>query len=263
MDINKNSPIPLYYQLAEILRRQIASGELEPGAQIPTERELCEQTGISRVTVRHAITYLITEGLLVAQPGKGTFVAEPKLSYEVFHLIGFTEKMMSQGKLISSRVIEQAVVVPPKSVASSLQLGRSDRTIKIVRLRLSQDVPLVLETVFVPYELCPGLEQENLAGKSLYEILERQYRQRLQYARQTLEATVTNDFEAKIFGLGACNPMILLEGVTFTAQDRPIENFKAVYRGDRFKFEFASPRDEFSIELPHPQIVNVSWSPRD
>ncbi len=257
MELNKHSPIPLYYQLAEMIREQIASGELKPGHQIPTERELTETSGISRVTVRQALAYLIRQGLLVAQPGKGTFVAEPKLSYEAFHLLGFTEKMMSRGLLTSSRVIEQTVATPPPHIASSLRLTRSHQAIKIVRLRLSEQVPLLLETVFIPRRLGPGLENEDLAGKSLYAIMEQQYGLRLAHARQTLEATVANDYEAEIFGIASGTPMILLEGVTFTSQDRPVEYFKAVYRGDRFKFEFESPRTAQSIELPHTQVVTL------
>lgn len=257
MDINKNSPIPLYYQLAEAIREQIASGELKPGDQLPTERELTETTGISRVTVRQALGYLTREGLLIAHHGKGTFVAEPKLSYEAFHLLGFTEKMMSQGMLTSSRVIEQKVITPPKSVAARLHLGRSERAIKVVRLRLSQQVPLLLETVYLPHRLCAGLEQENLMGKSMYALLEEQYGLRLQYAHQSLEATVANDYEAEVFGVAAGTPMILLEGVTFSSQEQRVEYFKAVYRGDRFRFEFESPRNLYSNGVSHTQLVKL------
>lgn len=255
MDINKNSPIPLYYQLAEILREQIASGELPSGVQIPTERELCERMGISRVTVRQAIAYLIREGLLVAHPGKGTFVAEPKLSYETVSLLSFTEKMLSQGRQTSSHVLEQAVVHPPKYIVENLQLDPHERAIKIVRLRFGQE-PLALESVFVPYDLCHGLEERDLAAESLYGILEQEYHLRPEHAQQSFEATIANEYEAKMFGIAEGAPMILLEGVTYTRHDEPVEYFKAVYRGDRFKVDFSSPRT-FPQGIRNAQLVTL------
>lgn len=257
MEINKQSPIPKYYQLAEILREKIASGELKPGEQIPTERELCEKTGISRMTVRQAIAYLIRDGLLVARPGIGTFVAEPKFAYDPLHLLGFTEEMMHEGTVATSRVLEQAVVTPPAPVANGLQLGSAARTVKIVRLRISEGTPLLLETVYLPYALCPGLEQEDLADQSLYALLESKYDLRLSHARQTLEPTVANQYEAELFGIPIGMGMILLEGVTFTEVGRPVEYFKAIYRGDRFKFELESHRTTWAVEMQNAARLNV------
>lgn len=94
MALDKSSPIPLYYQLAELIRERIQSGELKPGDQLPSERDLSEQVAISRMTVRQAVAYLVREGTLVVKPGVGTFVAEPKLTYDALHLLGFTEEMI-------------------------------------------------------------------------------------------------------------------------------------------------------------------------
>src|SRR3954451_20293757 len=123
MHLDKSLPIPLYYQLAETLRERIESNALKPGSQLPSERELSEQLGISRMTVRQAITYLAQKGTLVIKPGVGTFVAEPKLTYDDLHLLGFTEEMMTQGRVVSSRVLEQAVVLPPEGVSAKLALS--------------------------------------------------------------------------------------------------------------------------------------------
>src|SRR5262249_47280003 len=148
MLLNKNSPIPLYYQLAELLKEQVRSGEFKPGDQVRSERALGEQYGISRMTARQAISYLVREGVLVARHGFGTFVAEPKLTHDALHLLGFTEELMHRGGVIVSRVLEQAVVSPPARVAAELQLPANGSVIKIVRLRLSNGTPLLLETIF-------------------------------------------------------------------------------------------------------------------
>jgi GntR family transcriptional regulator len=257
MTLDKNHPIPLYYQLVELIKEQIHLGELKPGEQLPSERELSEQAGISRMTARQAIAYLMREGVVEVKPGVGTFVAEPKLAHDVLHLLGFTEEMMRQGEPATSQVLAQELLAPPPHVAAALRLKAEGVVVKIVRLRLSGPTPLLLETIFIPAALCPGLEQENLAVNSLYTLLEQQYGLQLERTRQTLEATVANEYESQLFGIETGTPMILLEGVTYGDQGRPVEYFKAVYRGDRFKFELESQRHAGLYEAPGSSRISV------
>jgi GntR family transcriptional regulator len=257
MALNKHSPIPLYYQLAESIKEQIRSGELKPGDQIPAERVLSEQHGISRMTTRQAVAYLVHEGALVARHGLGTFIAEPKLTHDALHLLGFTEEIMHRGGQVVSQVLEQAAVPAPARVAAELQLAPGEHALKIVRLRLSNGTPLLLETIFIPAGLCPALEREDLATQSLYAVLEQRCGLRLKRARQTLEATVANDYEGRLFGVAPGTAMILLEGVTDDEQDRPTEYFKAIYRGDRFKFSFESERSVWELDRPGMPRVGI------
>ena len=255
--LDKHNPIPLYYQLAEQIKEQVQSGELMSGAQLPSERELSEQAGISRMTVRQAIAYLVREGVLWVKQGVGTFVSEPKLAHDTLHLLGFTEEMIRQGGVAVSRVLEQRLVQPPSSVASGLHLDLQQLVVKIVRLRLAGQIPLLMETSFIPAAMSPGLELEDLTQKSLYALLEQRYGLGLKYARQTLEATTANDYESRLFSIEPGTAMILLEGVTSTEQNQPVEYFKAVYRGDRFKFELESQRDISDMPLNGSRISIV------
>lgn len=256
MTLNKSNPIPLYYQLAERIKDQIQLGDLEPGTQLPSERELSEQAGISRMTVRQAIGYLVNQGVLETKQGIGTFVAEPKLAHDTLHLLGFTEEMMQQGGTATSQVLEQSMVIPPSQVAAELNLTREETTVKIVRLRLSGATPLLLETIFIPTALCPGLETKDLTTTSLYTILRQDYELHLQHTKQTLEATTANDYESALFGIEPGMAMILLEGVTYLAQKQPVEYFKAVYRGDRFKFKLES-RQNSAFETSNTPLVSM------
>lgn len=248
MPVDKTSPIPLYYQLAEQIRERIDAGQLPPGAQLPSERELGEEMGISRMTARQAVTYLVRQGRLLSKPGIGTFVAEPKLTHGTWHLLGFTEEMLRQGQAAASRVLEQTRLLVPKAVAQRLTLQPDDDVTMIVRLRYSNKLPLLLETVYVPQRLAPGLEREDLSQASLYARLEQQYNLRLDHARQTLEAITANTHEAELFGIAPGSLMLLLEGVTYTREGQPAEYFKAVYRNDKFKFELESRRTTWSSE---------------
>jgi GntR family transcriptional regulator len=254
----RTSPIPLYYQFAEWIRQQIRDGELEPGDRLPGERELSEEAGMSRMTVRHALSYLVREGTLVVRRGLGTFVAEPKLTYDALHLLSFTEHMLHEGLEAASRVLQHARVQAPPRVAAALQLTSDAPVVKFVRLRFSRDVALLLETIFLPAELCPGLEHEDLSDKSLYSVLEHRYDLALKRAAQTLEATVANANERRLFEVKAGTSMILVEGLTYLESGRPVELFKAVYRGDRFKFRVESERHLWVQEAargPHLSVV--------
>lgn len=238
--LDKTIPVPLYYQLVEELRERIRAGDLQPGTQLPSERELSEQFGISRMTVRQALQYLIREEVLVARQGLGTFVAEPKLTTNPLHVLGFTEEMMQRGASATSRVIEQKVVTPPASVSAQLDLRDGELTVCIVRLRLSNDVPVLLETVHVPVARFKGLERADLSRHSLYQLMRTRYGVTLKGSSHTLEAVQANDYERQLFHVQAGTPLILLQGVTYDDADQPVEYFKAAYRGDRFKIQLDS-----------------------
>ena len=255
--LNRRHPIPLYYQLVEYIRDEIHSGNLEPGDQLPSERELSEQAGISRMTARQAIAFLDREGTVVVKPGIGTFVAEAKLVHDTLHLFGFTEEMVRQGEAVSSQVLEQDLVVPPPYVAGELQMPSGELAVKLVRLRLSADLPLLLETSYVPARLCPGLENMKLEAQSLYALFEQRYELRLESTRQTIEATIANEYEAELFHVEPGTAMILLEGVTYAEPELPVEYVKAIYRGDRFKFELVRHKRGLAQEVPGTRRVSV------
>jgi GntR family transcriptional regulator len=247
--------------LAERIRERINAGELAAGDQLPADRELAEQAGISRMTARQAISYLVSEGTLVVKPGVGTFVAEPKMAFDALHLLGFTEETMRHGGAVASRVLDQSIVLPAPAVAAALGIGVDEPVVRIMRLRSSGEGPVLLETSHLPARICPGLESEDLETQSLYFLLELRYGLRLQRARQTIEATLANEHEGSLFGIPPETPMLLLRGVTFADGDRPVEFFKAVYRADRIKFELESRRDggqRADQNIPQMSVVLTS-----
>lgn len=261
MALNRALPLPLYYQLAELLVAQIQQGDFLPGQQLPSERELSEQYMISRMTVRQALGCLVADGVLTVHQGLGTFVAEPKLTASPVHLLGFTEEMIAKGTAPSSRVLEQRLVTPPQAIAAALQLVGRAQAVKIARLRKSAGLPLLLETVHVPANLCPGLEEADLEHQSLYTLFEQTYGLRLDRTRQTLEALPAGEAEAELFGIAPGASMILLCGITYLVDGRPAEHFQAVYRGDRFKFEFEGQRSAWAANAPGNSRVETLGSP--
>lgn len=232
----KQSPVPLYAQLADAIEHQIASGDMQPGDRLPSERDIADLAGISRMTARQALTYLAERGIIEIRHGVGTFVAHPKLTSDPLHLLGFTEQMMAIGGTVTSRVLAQDQTPASPAVAAALQREPGEPVIRIQRLRSLNGTPMLLETSFFPRHLCAGIETIDLSNRSLYATLERTYGVRLTHAQQSVEAIAANAMEASLFGLERGAPMLLLEGVAATADNQPGESFKAVYRGDRFKF---------------------------
>ncbi len=151
---------------------------------------------------------------------------------------------MRHGGAVVSRVIEQCIVPPPASVETALRLSRGESAIKIVRLRAKGNEPLLLGTSYLPADRCAGLEREDLESQSLYGLLESRYCLPLARATQTIEASAATEFEANLFGVADGAPVLVVEGVAYTADDRPIESFRAVYRADRVSLGMESLRTE-------------------
>jgi GntR family transcriptional regulator len=122
---------------------------------------------------------------------------------------------------------------------------------------MSGDTPLLLESSFIPAALCPGLEGIELSSTSLYAVLEQEYGLSIKKADQTLEAVTANEYESALFGIKQGTAMVLVEGVAYLVREQPVEYFKAVYRGDRFKFRLQSQQDPDSDIVGQSQISMV------
>jgi GntR family transcriptional regulator len=236
--IQKDSPLPLYYQLKELLRQEIESGHWQPGQRIPSEAELCQAFDISRTVVRQALRELEYQGLLYREQGKGTFVAQPKISESLMQdLSGFYEDMVAKGLTPVTKVLRQEVQPADKKIAKYLQIEPGDQVIVIERLRSVGSEPINLVTTYVPYDICPDLIDEDLSTQSLYALLEKKHGLELSHGRRTIEAVAANQYEAQLLGVEEGAPLVLLDSVSYLKDGRPIEYFHAVHRGDRSRFE--------------------------
>lgn len=233
---DRNSPIPLYYQLAEAVETLVSAGDLRPGDRLPGERELAESAGMSRMTARQAITWLAERGIVEVRHGVGTFVAQTKFTSDPLHLLGFTEQMMAIGGTVSSTVLAQDIQPASRSASLALGIDEGSPVVRIMRRRELNSVPMLIETSFFPHGLVLGIETHDLSHQSLYTLLERRFGIRLSHAQQTVEAIAANEFESHQLGLSFGAPMLLLQGTAMTSDGIAGEFFKAVYRGDRFRF---------------------------
>jgi len=187
----------LYIQVQENLAKLITSGEWKPDTQIPSERNLSSQIGVSRVTVRQAIQALEQDGLLHRVQGKGTFVARPKIELNARDLISFTESMSQRGICPSARVLGFDRVPASRRVARSLGVEVAHQIYRVHRLRFANNLPLVIELAYFCCERCPGLEDVDLATTSIRQLFKDMNIQ-LKRMYQTLEAVKATQEEARL-----------------------------------------------------------------
>lgn len=236
--IDFNNPIPYYIQLMDVIKEKIHNGEWKPGEQILSEPDLCNTYGVSRTVVRQALGELEKEGLIIRRKGKGTFVAEPKISEGLAQkLTGFYQDMVERGLKPVTQVLYQEVIPAGKKVADYLGIGPETRVIVIERLRFINDEPIVLVASYLPYDLCPQITGIDLRNRSLYESLEKECGLRIAYGRRIIEAVAANEREAELLRVETGAPLILLDSVSFLEDGVPIEYYHALHRGDRSRFE--------------------------
>ncbi len=236
--IDRASPIPLYVQLKEALREHIERGGWKRGDVIPGEPELIRLFGVSRIVVRQALKELAYEGLVTRQRGKGTFVAEPKISESlVQELTGFYQDMIDRGLKPVTRVLRQEIAPASHKVASHLRLPTGAAVVCIDRLRFIEGEPIVLVTTYLPHSLCADVLTADLAHQSLYAFLETRCGLHRAYGRRTIEAVPANEYEARLLQVGKGAPLLKLDSVTYLADGTPLEYYQALHRGDRSRFE--------------------------
>lgn len=236
--INFASPMPYYVQLMQLLSKRIDNGDWPVGAQIPGEPELCTLYGISRTVVRQALGEMEQQNLIVRRKGKGTYVAEPKVSESLAQkLTGFYQDMTERGYRIATKVLHQRVVPVSDKVAEYLQIAPRAPVVDIRRLRFVNEEPIQLVTTYLPYELCPALAEADLEDRSLYDFLESTCGLSITRGRRFIEAVAANEVEARLLHVERGAPLILLDSVSYLADGCPIEYYHAVHRGDRSRFE--------------------------
>jgi GntR family transcriptional regulator len=232
----KSGPLPRYYQLKEIIREQVRTGAWQPDQPIPSERELSERYGISRMTVRQSLTELVNEGLLYRQQGRGTFVGRPKIAQQLLRLTGFTEDIGARDQRPGATVLVAEMWPADDAVAARLRIKPGQPVCRLQRLRTANGEPLALETSILSFIGCERLLSDDLERHSLYRLLETKYRHPLIEAEQEVEAGLAGDEEAAVLGIAAGNPVLLTRRITLTERQTPIEYAISVYRGDTYRF---------------------------
>lgn len=233
--INKRSDRPIYKQIYDGFFQLIESGELKAGDPIPSERELCENLSISRMTLRKAINQLVHDGLLIRKHGSNTFVSTTRIIKNALGFMSFTEDMLTRNMTASSKVITFEERVADDSVASKLNIPYKSLVIYLERVRMANNEPMALERVSLPSNRFPGLLNHDFNNQSLYEVLEKDYNCYPEIAEEIIESNFFNDEEAQLMGISKRSPALLVKRLTRDNNGNSIEAVETLYRADRYR----------------------------
>jgi GntR family transcriptional regulator len=232
----KDRSIPLYYQLENILREKIRSGEFGLGDLFPTEDFLVREYGVSRITVRQALSALEKDGLIARRRGKGSFVTEGQGQLEPMKLTGMMEDIINMGVKTRTKIINFGFVPPPKRVAENLRLDQGLEVLRIERLRLIQGVPISYTIGYIPPDLGKKINIKDLSYHPILNLLEKKCRLKIERGSQIIEATVADSRVASLLDVMTGSPLLRIERMVFDSSDRPVEYITILYRSDRYHY---------------------------
>ena len=238
--MDANSPYTLQHQLKKEFYEKIASKEWLPGQLIPSEKELCDEYGVSRITVREALRELVQANYLVRKQGKGTFVAEPKIKQEYISKIqSFNDEILHRGMTPSTEVLQFLVLEGdeiPAEVIEAFQLSAEEKVIFLHRKRMADGRPIVHSKTFLPYALCSKVFQYDLNKERLYSILDMSDETRIHHLDRTIEAVEAGTEDAKLLEMEKKKPIQYIRSVGYNSFGKVIEYTMSRYRGDRNQF---------------------------
>lgn len=231
-NFDENHPSPLYYQLQQAIIEKITNKEYLENSQIPTEKELVHETGLSRTTVRQAVENLVNEGYLEKRRGIGTFVKSPsKKLWDLANLKSFRDAFESKGGDVCTKLLS-IEKIPPTQVLEKIFGENFSSYYKLERLRYVDKIPLILVTTYIPEEYVNGLESYDLSNQSLFEIMVEDYDHTINYAEKEFRVKKAIEKEAKFLAIEKNDPIQNVKTVTYNNNNIPIEYSNSRDRGD-------------------------------
>ncbi len=252
--VDKAASLPIYRQVIHALWESVQRRELRAGQRAPSERELADRYGISRMTARAALRELINDGVLYTVHGKGTFVTQAKVQQPLNRLTSFTEDMRARGLAPGARVLSQGVEPASLHVAERLRLVDGAPVVVIRRLRLADDEPMSVETVHLDAGRFESILHHDLARESLYNILAARG-VTLAWSDQWLEATIARAADSEILCVPRGSALLRIERTSYDAAEQPVEFVNSLYRADRYRFNARLQREDTIVPERWRQAV--------
>jgi GntR family transcriptional regulator len=249
-ELDREAPLPLYFQLREAILGEIHRRGLEPGDQLPTEAELERRYEVSRSTIRQAMNELAADGVIRRVQGKGTFVGIPKIQHLPV-LTSFSELLRSQGYTPSHRLLASSMRPASPEVAEGLGLEERAPCRFLRRLFLADGDPVGLAETWLPQTLLGEhdhlFEQGAIEEGSLYELLQGEpLRLFLARAVETINPGLAEEPDAGLLGYEPGSPLLVIKRITFTPEGQAVEWTRLLFAGDRY---------EYRVEMQRPAQI--------
>jgi GntR family transcriptional regulator len=231
-----------YEEIAEDIRNGILDGKYNTNEQLPLEKEMCEQYGVSRITIKKAVDELVTQGLVIKRRGAGTFVKALNDS-DVQELslakqfAGFTET--NKDKTVSSEIIKFEVIHPTEEIATKLKITCDDFVYYVIRARYADSEPYVIDYTYMPIGLVPGIKKDILL-KSIYNYIEKDIKLKIKSAHRIIRAILPSELEQEWLKINDNFPILEVEQVGFLDNGQPFEYSKSHHRSDKIEFRTVS-----------------------
>ena len=240
--LDKISGIPLYVQIRESIKGRIDEGEFKVGALIPSEESLAKEYGVSRMTLRHALDDLLSDGIIIRKQGVGTIISSPKVLRDYSQLTSFYEDAKKRGLKPRSKVDLIERIPANALVADELMIEPGEEVFHIFRKRLVEHNEVIaLHELFIPAQLCPWIEEVDLETESLYNLYDR-HGLEIEWGKQLVEARSASSKIAQELGIESGVPILYSERISYTKNNLPVERVIAVSPGDRFSLNLVMRR---------------------
>lgn len=231
----KDSEVPLYLQVSEWIRGNIYKGDLTTGDRVPSENQIMEMLGVSRGTVKKAVTMLVKEGLLVQVQGKGTFVKSENISYALGEgLLSFAESLESQHLKFSTEVIECQTEAASKRVASKLNIAVGAPILYLKRVRSVEGEKVMLIENRINLEHCPGITEVDFNHHNLFPTIEKLSGKKISFSESRYAAKIIGAERGNYLDVYEDSPVLHLEQLVFFKQDMPVEFGNVWLKSDKY-----------------------------
>ncbi|MBD7910710.1 MULTISPECIES: GntR family transcriptional regulator [Clostridium] len=233
-----------YEEIALDIQHKINSGEYLPNDQLPLEKEMCVQYGVSRITIKKAMDKLVMSGSVVKRRGSGTFVKD--VDYNEVSDVSASSQFTGfsgnfKNKEIVSKIIEFQVINPTEEIANKLKMETDEFVYYICRVRYADNDPYVIEYTYMPIDIIPGLKKDVLRN-SIYKYIEETLKLKIKSAHRTVRALLPNELEQENLEIAENFPILEVEQIAFLDNGQPYEYSKSHHRSDRFEFKSISVR---------------------
>ena len=236
LKLDRDIPVPLYYQLKQFMITNIENGKLKEGDAVPTEEELCSILNISRATIRQAFSELVTEGRLKRQKAKGTFIAKPKIEGRFFQVIeSYNDEMLKKG-LQPSTIVVDSGLTHDRDILEKLGLDGRSSCVYINRVRYANNEPMVYTRTHLPAKQFKGLLAVDWGKNSLYKTLEEEFGIVVHRVSRRLQVALSDEELSKLLGIPEGSPIYVVYTTSYTKNGMPVEYSIANYRGDLNEF---------------------------
>jgi GntR family transcriptional regulator len=233
--LSKDNETPLYIQLARIIEEDIANHHYQKGGRLPSEQELVQAYGISRVTVRQTMKHLADNGVVVRRQGLGTFVKNTVVKTTIDELVGFYPSLMRHGIHPAIKTLDYRIITPEPHVREILRLSGADKVLKFIRQYFIDDAPFLFTEIYIPSLLAEKWSKEEADAKNTLQLIKEKTDLYITHSDVSIRSSSAKGLVASCLDLQQGSPILELQRVMYVSGNQPVEFAISRYRGDSYE----------------------------